>query len=292
MFGKHVCVPIADCLQQPRRPFDVGEEERHRAGRKLGQHTPIHSRPGAKVNPDRCQRSSRPRSRGLRDPAETRHITTATGWRRRESNPRRSPLDEPRSHLRSRVTTSDDRGPALISRQEDHGADTASLRSVDGPPGDSLAAGCERRDSCDGDHDLNETPVHFTAGGARGLSNVPWVKVGRAFRAYLFFYAAELADGRVTGPPEPSSDTGGGTSVFSTKILWVVTAPERECDRHRSATRRDWPVHAASQPRRQRHSLDHPHPRRGLLEVECSQRAVARKRGGSGDRPAAAFSCD
>lgn len=68
----------------------------------------------------------------------------------------------------------------------------------------------------------NATPMHFTAGGARGLSNVPWVKVGRAFRAYLFFYAAELADGRVNRASGTVIYTGGGTSVFSTKILWVA----------------------------------------------------------------------
>jgi hypothetical protein len=64
--------------------------------------------------------------------------------------------------------------------------------------------------------------VHFTAGGARGLSNVPWVKVGRGFRAYLFFYAAELADGRVNHASGTVIYTGGGTNVFSTKILWVA----------------------------------------------------------------------
>jgi hypothetical protein len=69
------------------------------------------------------------------------------------------------------------------------------------------------------------TPVHFTAGGARGLSNVPWVRVGSAFRAYLFFYAAELADGRVNQSPGTVIYTGGGTSAFSTKILWVPQHP-------------------------------------------------------------------
>lgn len=69
------------------------------------------------------------------------------------------------------------------------------------------------------------TPVHFTAGGTRGLSNVPWVKVGRAFRAYLFFYAAELADSRVNQASGTVIYTGGGTSAFSTKILWVAHHP-------------------------------------------------------------------
>ena len=63
-------------------------------------------------------------------------------------------------------------------------------------------------------------PVHFAAGAA-GVSNVPWVKVGRAFRAYLFFYAAELADGRVNQAPGAVIYTGGGTSAFATKILWT-----------------------------------------------------------------------
>jgi hypothetical protein len=69
------------------------------------------------------------------------------------------------------------------------------------------------------------TPVHFTAGGARGLSTVPWVKVGRAFRAYLFFYAAGLADGRVNRSSGTVIYTGGGTSAFSSKILWVARHP-------------------------------------------------------------------
>lgn len=69
------------------------------------------------------------------------------------------------------------------------------------------------------------SPVHFTAEGTNGLSNVPWVKVGRAFRAYLFFYADELADGRVNQASGAVVYTGGGTSAFSTKILWVARRP-------------------------------------------------------------------
>lgn len=66
------------------------------------------------------------------------------------------------------------------------------------------------------------TRVHFTVGGARGLSNVPWVKVGGAFRAYLFFYAAELADGRVNQTSGTVIYTGSGASELSTKLLWVA----------------------------------------------------------------------
>jgi hypothetical protein len=69
------------------------------------------------------------------------------------------------------------------------------------------------------------TPVHFTPGDARGLSNVPWVKVGKAFRAYLFFYPPELADGRVNRASGTVIYTDGGTSAFSTKILWVAQRP-------------------------------------------------------------------
>jgi hypothetical protein len=83
-----------------------------------------------------------------------------------------------------------------------------------------LAAGVAT--SATGTATCDAAPVHFTAGGARGLSNVPWVKVGRAFRAYLFFYAAELADGRVNQASGTVIYTGGGSSAFSAKILWVA----------------------------------------------------------------------
>lgn len=56
---------------------------------------------------------------------------------------------------------------------------------------------------------------------------IPWVKLGTAGRAYLFFYAAELADGRVNQSPDVVMYTGGGTSAFSTKILWAPTKPGR-----------------------------------------------------------------
>jgi hypothetical protein len=41
MLGKHLRIPIAELLQQARRPLDVGEEERHRPGRELGLHMAI-----------------------------------------------------------------------------------------------------------------------------------------------------------------------------------------------------------------------------------------------------------
>lgn len=71
----------------------------------------------------------------------------------------------------------------------------------------------------------DSAPVHFTAGGARGLSDVPWVEVGSAFRAYLFFYDEEAADGRVNQAPGTVIYTGGGTSGFATKVLWIGRHP-------------------------------------------------------------------
>ena len=71
VLGKHLRIPVAQLLEQPRRPLDVGEEERHRPGRKLGLH-PVDSLPFGAARP--------PRALG---PSE---------WRRRESNPR------PRTH--------------------------------------------------------------------------------------------------------------------------------------------------------------------------------------------------
>jgi hypothetical protein len=65
------------------------------------------------------------------------------------------------------------------------------------------------------------TQVHYTAGQKGGLSPVPWVKLGRAGRAYLFFYGSELADGRVNRSPGAVIYTHGGTGTFSTKILWA-----------------------------------------------------------------------
>lgn len=81
------------------------------------------------------------------------------------------------------------------------------------------------------------TPVRFDAGGNGSLSAIPWVKVGTAARAYLFFYGAELADGRVNQSPDVVIYTGGGTSAFTTKILWVTAIPGRSATI--SATRLD-----------------------------------------------------
>ncbi len=44
MLGKHLRVAVAQLREQPRRPLDVGEEKRHRPGRKLGLHPSILSR--------------------------------------------------------------------------------------------------------------------------------------------------------------------------------------------------------------------------------------------------------
>ena len=48
VLGKHLRIPVAQLLEQPRRPLDVGEEERHRPGRELGLHPPILSRQGSR----------------------------------------------------------------------------------------------------------------------------------------------------------------------------------------------------------------------------------------------------
>lgn len=69
--------------------------------------------------------------------------------------------------------------------------------------------------------------VRYDAGGRGGLSRIPWARLGKAGHAYLFFYGAELADGRVNQSPGVVMYTGGGTSEFSTKILWAPTHPGR-----------------------------------------------------------------
>jgi hypothetical protein len=81
------------------------------------------------------------------------------------------------------------------------------------------------------------TLVHYGAGGKGGLSTVPWVRIGRAGRAYLFFYGAELADGRVNRSRGTVIYTHGGTSTSSTKILWAPDHPGRRA--RVSATRLD-----------------------------------------------------
>jgi hypothetical protein len=57
------------------------------------------------------------------------------------------------------------------------------------------------------------------------MSGIPWVKLGKAARAYLFLYSRELADGRVNQSPGAVIYTGGGTGAFATKILWVPAHP-------------------------------------------------------------------
>ncbi len=46
VLGKHLGVRVAQFPDQPRRPLDVREEERHRPGRELGPHPSILSRSG------------------------------------------------------------------------------------------------------------------------------------------------------------------------------------------------------------------------------------------------------
>ena len=41
MLGKHLGIPIAQPLKQPRRALNIGEQKRHRPGRKLPLHPPI-----------------------------------------------------------------------------------------------------------------------------------------------------------------------------------------------------------------------------------------------------------
>jgi hypothetical protein len=41
VLGEHIGITFTELLQQPRRPLDVREEERHRPGRELGLHPPI-----------------------------------------------------------------------------------------------------------------------------------------------------------------------------------------------------------------------------------------------------------
>jgi hypothetical protein len=67
--------------------------------------------------------------------------------------------------------------------------------------------------------------VHYSAGTKGGLSTIPWIRVGRAGHAYLFLYEGELADGRVNQSPRTVIYTHGGTSTFSTKILWAPAHP-------------------------------------------------------------------
>jgi hypothetical protein len=89
----------------------------------------------------------------------------------------------------------------------------------------TVALGGPTTDRTDGN--CSASPVRYDAGGTGGLSTIPWVTLGKAGRAYLFFYGAELADGRVNQSLSVVIYTGGGTSAFSTKILWAPTHPGR-----------------------------------------------------------------
>ena len=44
MLSEDIGVLVAELVEQPRRPLDIGEEERHRPGRELGSHLAILSR--------------------------------------------------------------------------------------------------------------------------------------------------------------------------------------------------------------------------------------------------------
>jgi hypothetical protein len=44
VLGKHLGIPVTQLREQPRRPLDVGEQERHGPGRELGLHPSILSR--------------------------------------------------------------------------------------------------------------------------------------------------------------------------------------------------------------------------------------------------------
>jgi hypothetical protein len=64
--------------------------------------------------------------------------------------------------------------------------------------------------------------VHYQAPPVAGLSRAPWVSAGRRADAYLLYYDAVLADGRVNQSDGAVIYTGGGTASMSTKILWVA----------------------------------------------------------------------
>ena len=83
VLGEHVRVPVAQLLEQPRRPLDVGEEERHRPGRKLGLHTAILSRLGdARDLWETLSRASLParRSRAGGGVGRRRDAPSRCGW--------------------------------------------------------------------------------------------------------------------------------------------------------------------------------------------------------------------
>ena len=51
VLGKHVRIPVAQLPEEPRRPLDIREEERHRPGREFGLHPSILSRPEPRHHP-------------------------------------------------------------------------------------------------------------------------------------------------------------------------------------------------------------------------------------------------
>lgn len=66
------------------------------------------------------------------------------------------------------------------------------------------------------------TLVHYQAPSAAGLSRAPWVSEGRKANAYLLYYDAVLADGRVNQSDGAVIYAGGSAASLSTKVLWVV----------------------------------------------------------------------
>ena len=60
VLGKHLRIPVTQLREQPRRPLDVGEEERHRPGRKLGLHPSILSRRAPDYQGAPTTRSTKP----------------------------------------------------------------------------------------------------------------------------------------------------------------------------------------------------------------------------------------
>jgi hypothetical protein len=56
---------------------------------------------------------------------------------------------------------------------------------------------------------------------------VPWIKLGRGGHAYPFYYHGVLADARVNQSAGAVIYTGGGTTAFSTKVLWMTGGSTR-----------------------------------------------------------------
>ena len=88
VLGKHTRIPVAQLPEQARRPFYVGEEERHRPGRELRPHPSILSRPEPRHHPrelsipvteDRLCEHARPwvvRERRPTDPVDEQRLLT------------------------------------------------------------------------------------------------------------------------------------------------------------------------------------------------------------------------